>query len=237
MTIRHFLGLDLGQRQDYTALAVLEQTSLPDPARPGYTFNTYAARTLKRWPLGTAYHTIIDDLARSMRLTALTRPCLAIDATEVGVAVEEQVYRAGLPCQVTEVTITTGSRMTGVPRGVRVPKKDLVGVLEVLLGSSRLKIATSLPDAETLLEELRTFRAKITLAGNETFSAWRERDHDDLVLAAALAAWLGENKVEPYPGPPVLNDWAQKCWHGPSPEPTVSHVAKRPSWEPATPKK
>ena len=29
-------------------------------------------------------------------------------------------------------------------------------------------------------------------SGNETFESWRERDHDDLVLAVALAAWLGE---------------------------------------------
>ena len=35
---------------------------------------------------------------------------------------------------------------------------------------------------------------KITLAANETFSAWRERDHDDLVLAVALASWVGEQE-------------------------------------------
>ena len=34
-------------------------------------------------------------------------------------------------------------------------------------------------------------RVKVTLAGNETFEAWRERDHDDLVLAVALALYVG----------------------------------------------
>ena len=47
--------------------------------------------------------------------------------------------------------------------------------------------------AGILMAELITFRSKITVAGNETFGAWRERDHDDLVLAVALALWLAEN--------------------------------------------
>jgi hypothetical protein len=58
---------------------------------------------------------------------------------------------------------------------------------------SWLKIAEELPHAEILVGELTTFSTKITLAGNETFEAWRERDHDDMVLAVAMALWLGEN--------------------------------------------
>jgi hypothetical protein len=42
-----------------------------------------------------------------------------------------------------------------------------------------------------LAQELSLFRVKITLAANETFEAWRERDHDDLVLALALALYVG----------------------------------------------
>jgi hypothetical protein len=44
-----------------------------------------------------------------------------------------------------------------------------------------------------LARELQTFKIKMTAAGNETLESWRERDHDDLVLAVALAAWAGEN--------------------------------------------
>jgi hypothetical protein len=35
-------------------------------------------------------------------------------------------------------------------------------------------------------EELSLFRVKVTPSANETFVAWRERDHDDLALALAL---------------------------------------------------
>jgi len=40
-----------------------------------------------------------------------------------------------------------------------------------------------------LARELETFQVKLTEAGNETFESWRERDHDDLVLAVALVCW------------------------------------------------
>jgi hypothetical protein len=33
---------------------------------------------------------------------------------------------------------------------------------------------------------------KVTDSGKETFEAWREGDHDDLVMAVALAARAGE---------------------------------------------
>jgi hypothetical protein len=43
-----------------------------------------------------------------------------------------------------------------------------------------------------LVKELKAFKVTVTTAGHETFEAWRERDHDDLVLAVALAVWLSD---------------------------------------------
>jgi hypothetical protein len=48
------------------------------------------------------------------------------------------------------------------------------------------------------LREFLTFRIKMNAATeHESFEAWRERDHDDLVLAVALACWLGEKLGRP----------------------------------------
>jgi hypothetical protein len=59
-----------------------------------------------------------------------------------------------------------------------------------------LKIAPALREAKTLTKELQTFRVKVSLAkANESFEAWRERDHDDLVLAVAMAVWLAERPL------------------------------------------
>ncbi len=67
--------------------------------------------------------------------------------------------------------------------------------LVIIFQSDRLKIARGLPEAPQFVEELQSFKMKITLAGNDTYEAWRESDHDDRVIAAAMAAWYGEKKL------------------------------------------
>ena len=37
---------------------------------------------------------------------------------------------------------------------------------------------------------------KVTPAANEVFGAWREGQHDDLVLAVAIAVWQAEHFLE-----------------------------------------
>ena len=75
--------------------------------------------------------------------------------------------------------------------GYRVPKRDLVSAAQVLLQSGRLKIASGLPEAETLKRELLNFRVKIDpKTAHDSYDHWRENEHDDLVLATALACWF-----------------------------------------------
>jgi hypothetical protein len=114
------------------------------------------------------------------------------------------IRHTGLAASLNPVLITVGHEVTiGDDGAWHVPKKELVSTLQVLLQSRRLLIAGRLPDAETLQRELLAFRVKITVARNETFESWRERDHDDLVLAVAMAAWLGEHNGQDT-GPTVI---------------------------------
>jgi hypothetical protein len=48
-------------------------------------------------------------------------------------------------------------------------------------------VAKSLPFSAALVEELRNFQVKVTVAANETFGALGEAYHDDLVLAIMIA--------------------------------------------------
>jgi hypothetical protein len=67
--------------------------------------------------------------------------------------------------------------------------------VQVCLQAGRLKIASALPEAATLTKELQDFQMKITLAtGHDSYGAWREGAHDDLVLALACALWCGERR-------------------------------------------
>jgi hypothetical protein len=55
--------------------------------------------------------------------------------------------------------------------------------------TGELRIATRLREGETFVKELTNMRVKVSASGHESFAAWREGTHDDLVLAAALACW------------------------------------------------
>jgi hypothetical protein len=92
-----------------------------------------------------------------------------------------------------------------------VAKKELVSALQGLLQSRRLSIASTLPDTALLVKELETFKAKVTLAQAETLEDWRERPHDDLVLALAIAAWLGEKALPGLDGRSRKPDLAGGC--------------------------
>jgi hypothetical protein len=49
--------------------------------------------------------------------------------------------------------------------------------------------------ASVLVQELLNFRVKITEAANETFGAG-DGEHDDIVLAVALACWYAEGRAK-----------------------------------------
>jgi hypothetical protein len=205
---RSVIGLDLGRQVDPSALALLRwydptpprpvafAPPPPPPPRP-----VYEVPTLQRWPLGTPYTQIVAQVARFLLAPPLcgTWPVLVLDATGVGAAVAEMALATFRELKVkggfVEVTITAGAAVTqdqARPGCWRVAKKQLASVLQVLLGNRRLRVAEGLPEARTLKDELGKFTVKITEALNEQYESWRENDHDDLVLAVALAAWAAE---------------------------------------------
>ena len=72
------------------------------------------------------------------------------------------------------------------------PRQELAATLHELLHSRRLQVAPALPESAMLVRELAAFQLKVSAASKEELDAWREGAHDDLVLAVAVAAWLGE---------------------------------------------
>lgn len=212
----YYLGLDLGQSADYTALAIIEEPLWAgdrwiSPAAPGvgdraaYDIERkrsdrtrpphppLSVRHLERFELGTRYPKIVErvmELAYTPPLAG--RPAaLLVDKTGVGAAVLDIFEHSGL--RPMAVTIHGGSAVTFDPqrRGYRVPKRDLVSAVQVLLQNGRLRVAASLPEAETLKKELLNFRVKVNPAtAHDSYEHWREGDHDDLVLAVAMACWF-----------------------------------------------
>jgi hypothetical protein len=191
-SVHYYLGLDLGQAQDYSALVVLQTTEDRPP-------RTYQGRHLQRWSLGTPYPVIAQEvagLAESMALSWRGNVTLAVDGTGVGRAVIDLLRREPMPhVRLIPILITGGDTVTNDRGFWHVPKRDLVAMVQVALQTGRLKIAAALPEAATLIRELSNFQMKISLAGHDSYGAWREGTNDDLVLAMSVAIWAGDRHM------------------------------------------
>jgi len=179
------LGLDLGQAQDHTALALVEWEQPPDGDR------VYRLRHLERLPLGTGYPAITAHVKELMETDELAdRTALVVDATGVGRGVVDFLRHAGL--SPVPVNVHGGRESTVDGLGYHnVPKRLLVGVAQVLLQDRRLRFAAALPMVKVLEDELLKFEVKITESGTDVYGAWREGAHDDLVFALCLGVWYG----------------------------------------------
>jgi hypothetical protein len=138
------------------------------------------------------YPSIVDRVAKLMHSPGLKDNAeLVIDQTGCGRPVFDMFVGAGL--DPIGVSIHGGDSVTHEGRNWRAPKRDLVGCLQVLLQTGRLKIASELTLGSVLQAEMLNFKQKIDpITAHDSYSAWREEDHDDLVLSVALAAWWGE---------------------------------------------
>jgi hypothetical protein len=182
--VKYILGLDLGQRTDHTALVVVELQG----EQPPY---TYQVPYLQRFPLGTSYPDIVKTTLALLRISPLFGDCqLVIDLTGVGLAIGD-LFR--LQSQAFIGIVITGGMSWRQERWDEwhVSKHLLVSTTQKVLSSGALAVSQSLPEAETLRQELRDFRAKVTKTAAEVYEA-REGQHDDLILSLAIALFVGE---------------------------------------------
>jgi hypothetical protein len=222
----YYLGLDLGQARDYSAISLIEEPVWIDsewawevpmsseeagwrsPAELSPTQAQRASylsyrrgrpphpvlsiRHLERFELGTRYPDVIERVRELIHTSPLQSKSIAglVDKTGVGAAVIDSFVQSGLTPMA--ITIHGGVEVSRDPQraGFRVPKRDLVSTVQVLLQNERLKIPRSLPLAQTLKKELLNFRQKIDPnTAHDSYSHWREGQHDDLVLATAMGCW------------------------------------------------
>lgn len=150
-------------------------------------------RHLQRFELGTKYTDVVGEVASIVRSAPLREmpAVLLVDKTGVGAAVLDSFTHAGIGA--VAITLHGGASVSRDPQraGFRVPKRDLVTVAQVLLQNGRMKVAAGMSEAETLRRELLNFKVTIDpRTAHDSYSHWRENDHDDLVLAVSQAAWF-----------------------------------------------
>ncbi len=189
------VGVDLASQHDFTALCVIRSTNVP--TAPRVPIETVLDLVhLERWrqlPYPKTVDRILERFDAVRGMEARSRAELVVDATGVGLPVlhmlQERYPRA------LGVLIHGGDTEQVTGKVHRVPKRNLVGHLQVVLQAERLRIARELPLSGVLAAELTGFKVKIGLTGHDRYgnevgeAMWREQDHDDLVLATALAVW------------------------------------------------
>ena len=184
-TSRFCIGVDLGQKHDHTAIAVVERRE------------SLLVRHVERVALGTPYPLVVAHLREMVDRQEVRGQCvLVVDATGSGGPVVEMLRGAGLGGEITAVTITGGEREQS--RGglsVSVPKRDLIAGVQVALDNGELRIARRLKELGALVRELVDVRmSSVTGAGRVRIGADGCGEHDDLVIALALACWRAKRR-------------------------------------------
>jgi hypothetical protein len=203
--VSFIVGVDLGQAQDYTAIVVIEKVGEENLEKA-----PLHVRHLERPPLGTYYDEQVERVKEIVTDPALggeeiydewgelmgrRPPELVVDFTGVGRPVADMMRKEEL--SLTPILIHGGDGTTRDGAVWRVPKRDLVSAAQIALQSGRLGISRELELAEALRRELLNFKVKINIAtAHDSYEAWRERDHDDLVLATALACWKATRRQQ-----------------------------------------
>lgn len=223
---RYLIGVDFGQAADYTAITVLKQLF-----NPTGTAARYEVVSLDRPPLGTRYDQIVSYLINLLKSPAISGDIgrfpsgqpdapkeqteIVVDATGCGRPVVDMLKAAGIADlgHLVAATITGGSSLGTNSIGYSVPKRDLATCLQVLFQEGRIKIADGLEFGPILTKELLAFRVKINAkTGNDSFEAWREQDHDDMVLSVALAAWWADTYRSPRSSRITAHDLNLSAW-------------------------
>jgi hypothetical protein len=174
---RFYIGLDLGKKRDPAAVAIIESDN--------YEMLVHCA---ERFPLGTPYTKIVEDVRRLVLSPRLAGRCtVAFDGSGVGEPVVEMFQHAQMKCPLMAVVITGGSmaregRHSGY---AHVPKINLMAGLQMALEQGRVKIASGMKERGALVKELLDMR----INAKGSMSAEGAGEHDDLVMAVALACW------------------------------------------------
>ena len=198
--MRFYIGLDLGQRRDYTAIAVVQRLERPRPyGEPE--FEALLVRHAERLPLGTRYPAVVERVRGLTHLPELSGRCeLVVDATGVGAPVVDLLRAERLGSALAAVTITSGERESSRQSAgcveYNVPKKDLVGCLQLAIEKREIRIGNDAPWTTALLEELMDMRKTTRENGRERMGAEGAGQHDDLVMALALACWKGRRRTQ-----------------------------------------
>lgn len=195
-----FAGIDIGQVQDNTTVAIVERIrararadlhhALVEQAREEAAAQPakLQLRHLERLQLGTPYPEQVEILRELLHRPQIRGVQTYLDATGVGLGPYQMLRKVGVrDLHAIKITGSVGAAKE-VPGGWNVGKAELVNAVQIEMQTGRLGTSMKIPHVGQLVHELRNFRARQSPSGSLSFNA-REGQHDDLVLAVAYAVF------------------------------------------------
>jgi hypothetical protein len=188
----YIIGLDLGRDRDHSAFAVIalrgEDHGPFDRVRHYQPTRTVLQLgSLHRVPLGTEYLEVIGKLRRLVAIlqakSSWGQPApgvhVILDSAGPGQIAVELIRNEQMNINFVPTLLTAAHEAGRSPSGKRtVPRRELVSTLRYLLEVERLTIHDGLAHREAFEKEM----AAVSPSGGQSA-------HDDLVIAAGLAAW------------------------------------------------
>jgi len=213
------IGVDIGQKRDPTAIAVVEMEERGEIGTDRRERH-FLVRFLQRLPAGSSYPEIarrLGEICHQVRKQRGAPPQVYVDATGLGQPVI-QLFTAQAPDseRVRAVYFTHGDRRAESleENTVTLGKAFLVARLQTLLQCHCLHLPAT-PEARTLAQELDAYEVRVDENANERYGAFRVGTHDDMVTALGLAVqvdhpWHGELDLQGADlsgiGPPSVED-------------------------------
>ena len=204
-----YVGIDIGQKRDPTAIAVVESGPVEAADGSDGRMVVFVVRHLERLNLGTTYPDVaarVVEVLTGVKGHGASIQRVYVDATGVGQPVVDLLDRVGAANygQLVPVYFTHGDRRArgdSSPWPVTLGKAWLVSRLQVLLQDQRLMFPATLPEREALVRELLDYEIRIGEDANDRYGAFRVGAHDDMVTAVGLAC---QEEVRYIDGPLVV---------------------------------
>jgi hypothetical protein len=191
------VGVDIGQQQDPTAIVAVESYR-PDQTPEEWKQHSLPARRhrvrhIERLPLKTDYGLVVERIATvAGQAQMLGSATIILDATGVGRPIVDMLKRS-TSVSIRAVVFTSGEHETQPSYDVhRVPKRDLVTSLEVVLQARRIEFVPDCRLLEDMRAELQAYEFNISQNSGHLSFEGAAGSHDDLVSALTLAIWFGE---------------------------------------------
>ncbi|MBL8218780.1 MAG: terminase family protein [Bryobacterales bacterium] len=195
----YYIGVDIGQSQDYTAISIVERADIISGPQDRITYSwpkttLRTVRFLHRIPLGTSYPDVAELVAGLTKHPSIANRSnkLIVDGTGVGKPVIDIIRSHHVDPILHTVIITAGD---ATKRELRegdthwLARNALLALLETGLQNRTLQISRHVPLAGALLEELNNLYRDPNNPAGEALRPQRQSIHDDLVFATALAFW------------------------------------------------